>query len=451
MARTTSTQGLPVARRVPRAAFVALSAAATLLASTACSSSGSTGAQGGGSAALTLQTWGSVQSLQTMWGTYQAANASTTAGQSLSVVSGGGSDTDSVSKFRLELSSGKNIPDIMELNYGEVPEFVNSGALADISAAVAPDLGNVTSAAQALTKFDGKTVAVPIQVNEKLWFYRSDLFAKAGIDPASVKTQADFEAAGKKLQAVAPKSFIWNLPANPAPYQWGMIVSGNGASYSTQSPCAITVGSDQGTAQAFQAVKDLRGSGVVSTSIGDFTPQWQSALADGTLASTLSASWLPTFIQQYAPDLKGRWAVAQWPEIGGATGGSEAGGAVFVIPAASKHKAQALDFLTKTLMTASGASAYMQKNPTYIPNVTSLLQSPEVQNNSYFGPSLIKAYLAASSTYKVFPYDPSNTAETTALGSQLANYLNSSDSSPSSFLQTAQNQLAAQIRCPYKN
>ncbi|MBR7837243.1 extracellular solute-binding protein [Actinospica durhamensis] len=384
-----------------------------------------------------------------MWGTYTAANPSTTKGQSLNVVSGGGSDTDSVSKFRLELSSGKNIPDITELNYDEVPEFVNSGALADISAAVTPDLGNVTTAAKTLTSYDGQTVAVPIQVNEKLWFYRADLFAKAGIDPAQVKTQADFVAAGKKLQAVEPGSYIWNLPASPAPYQWGMVVSGNGASYSTKSPCAITVGSDPGTAQAFQAMKDLRNSGAVSTSIGDFTPQWQSALANGTLASTLSASWLPTFIEQYAPALKGKWAVAQWPEIGGAVGGSEAGGAVFVIPAASPHKAQALAFLTKTLMTASGASAYLQKNTAYIPNVTSLLQSPSVQDNSYFGPSLIKAYLAASSTYKVFPYDASNSAETTALGDQLANYLNSPATSPSSFLQTAQSQLASQVGCPY--
>lgn len=445
------------ARPATRTALLAAGLAASLLAVAGCSSSGgaptsqgsATADSGGKPVALTLQTWGSVQSIQTMWDTYKAANASATSGQSLNVVSAGSGDADSVSKFRLELSSGSNIPDIMELNYDEVPEFVDSGVLADVSGAVKPYLSGLTTAAQALTSFDGHTVSVPIQVNEKLWFYRSDLFAQAGINPADVKTQADFVAAGKKLQAVQPKSYVWNLPPAPAPYQWGMIVSGNGASYSTQSPCAITVGTDKGTAQAFQAIKDLRSSGVVSTSIGDFTPEWQSALADGTLASTLSASWLPTFIEQYAPDLKGKWAVAQWPQIGGAVGGSEAGGAVFVIPNASPHKAEALDFLTKTLMTASGASGYMQKNTAYIPNVTSLLQSPTVQDNSYFGPSLIKAYLAASSTYKLFPYDPSNSAETTVLSNQLANYLNSPDGSPASALQSAQSQLAAQIGCPF--
>jgi len=48
-----------------------------------------------------------------MWATYQAANPSTTTGQSLNVSSAGSSDGDPVGKFRLELSSGNNIPDIM--------------------------------------------------------------------------------------------------------------------------------------------------------------------------------------------------------------------------------------------------------------------------------------------------------------------------------------------------
>jgi ABC-type glycerol-3-phosphate transport system substrate-binding protein len=202
-------------------------------------------------------------------------------------------------------------------------------------------------------------------------------------------------------------------------------------------------------ADAYQAMKDLRDSGVVASSIDDFTPQWQSGLADGTVASTLGASWLPAFLEQYAPDLKGKWAVTTWPEIGGAVGGSEAGGAIFVIPDASKHKTEALDFLTKTLMTQKGAASYMKNNPSYIPNVTALLEDPSVQNNAYFGPSLIKTYLEASKNYKIFSYDPAANKETTELSAQLANYLSSSDKSPSSYLQTAQSQLTSQVGCPY--
>jgi len=385
-----------------------------------------------------------------MWDTYTAQFPDQSAGQTFQAVSAGTSDSDAVAKLRLELSSGQGIPDIVQLNYSEVAEFAQAGVLADLTDLTSSYVGNVTAAAQTLMKYNGAMVALPFEVKEKLWFYRSDLFAAAGIDPTQVKTQDDFINAGKQLQASSPKSYIWNIAPNPSQYQWAMIVSGNGAAYSTQSPCAITVGTDPGVAQAFQAMKDLRASGVVAN-FDDFTPEWQSGLDDGTVASTLSASWLPQFLEQYAPDLAGKWAVTTWPEIGGATGGSESGGSVFVIPAASTHKTEAVNFIASMLMTQQGAAAYVAANPSYIPNVVNLLNDPSIRNNAYFGTSLIDAYLAASNSYSIFPYDPAANAETTALSDALAKYLASSDSSPTSYLQSAQDQLTAQVGCPYQS
>jgi ABC-type glycerol-3-phosphate transport system substrate-binding protein len=427
-----------------------LATAAALL--VGCSTPASAPAQKDASGPVTLQTWGAVTSIQSQFKAYKSAFPTQSKGQSLKVVSAGASDSDSIAKYRLELSSGKNIPDIMELNYSELPEFAESGVLADLSGALKPYLGNVTKAAQALSVYKGKTVAVPLQVNEKLWFYRTDLFKAAGIDPTTVKSQADFIAAGKKLQASSPSSFMWNIGPNPQQYQWGEIVSGNGAAYSTQSPtCKIIVGSNAGVSKAFTAMKTLRTSGVVDSAVDDFTPGWQSGLADNTIASTLGASWLPVFLEQYAPKLSGKWGVTTWPEIGGAANGagSEAGGAIYVISAASKHKAAAEAFITNLLLTKKGVDAYHKVNSTYIPNVTAALNEAALQNDPYFGTSLIKAYLAASKTYKVFPFDPASNAETTALSSSLANYLASSAASPSSALKTAQDQLTSQVGCPY--
>lgn len=299
-------------------------------------------------------------------------------------------------------------------------------------------------------KYDDKVLAFPYEVKEKLWFYRKDLFAKAGIDPTGVKTQADFIAAGKKLQAVAPKSYLWNLGPNPEQYTWAMMVSGNGAAYSTKQPCKVVVGTDAGTAKAFTAVKQLRESGIVNRDFDDFTPQWQAALADGTLASTLLASWFPQFLQQYAPKLAGQWAVTTWPEIGGATGGSESAGSVFVIPEASKNKQAAATFLAKSLMTAEGAKAFAKANPGYIPNVVSLFDDPEIASNAYFGTSLIQAFKAASQDYKIFPFDPAALKETAVLKSQMSKYLASPDKDPTSFLAGAQKELESQVGCPFK-
>jgi len=399
---------------------------------------------------IVLQAWGDVTGQQTMWEQYVATFPDKAKGQTFQAVSAGANDADAVAKLRLQLSSGQDIPDIVQLNYSAVAEFAQAGVLADLGSLTTSYAANVTQAAQTLMKYNGTVVALPFEVKEKLWFYRSDLFQAAGIDPTQVKTQQQFIDAGKQLQAKSPKSYIWNLGPNPQQYQWAMIVSGNGAQYSTQSPCAITVGTDPGLAAAFQAVKDLRKSGVVAN-IDDFTPEWQTALADGTVASTLSASWLPQFLQQYAPDLSGKWAVTTWPEIGGAQGGSESGGSVFVIPKASKHAQAAVDFLASMLMTKDGAATYVKANPSYIPNVVDLLSDPSVRNNAYFGTSLIDAFLAASQNYKIFPFDPASIAETTVLSDQLAKYLASADASPATYLKAAQTQLESQIGCPWQS
>ncbi|MFI0941567.1 extracellular solute-binding protein [Streptomyces sp. NPDC021020] len=423
------------------ATCVALSAGAL----TACGSGSGSGSDG----AMTLQVWGDAKYAQDQFKVYQQQYPDQAEGQSLKVLSAGQNDTDSVNKFRLELSSHRGIPDILQLNYAEVPEFAEAGLLADVQPYAAPYLKNVTTAAQKLMQYDGTYVAFPYEVKTKIWYYRKDLFQAAGIDVTKIRTQADFVAAGKALHEKFPKSYIWNLGPNPATYDWQMITAGNGARYSTKSPCAFTVGTDPGTAQAFKAVKDLRASGVVDTKTDDWSPQWQSGLADGTIASTLNASWLPSFLQQYAPKLSGKWGVTTWPEIGGAVGGSESAGSVFVIPKASKHKEQAAAFLAHTLMEAKGAKAYWKISGGYVPNVVSLQNDPDIANNPYFGTDLMNAVKAAEPDYKVFPYDPVANKEQTSLSNAMSKYLSSDDASPASFLQGAQKELSAQVGCPY--
>lgn len=398
---------------------------------------------------ITMQVWGDTAIAEAQFEQFRTVFPEESEGLSIEISSAGQNDSDSLEKFRLALAAGDDIPDILQLNYSAIPEFAEAGVLSDISSYTDVYVGNVTNAAQTLMKYDDKVIGFPYEVKEKLWFYRSDLFEQAGIDVADVKTQADFIAAGKQLQSVAPDSYMWNLGPNPEQYTWAMIVSGNGARYSEKDPCEIVVGTDEGTAAAFQAIKDLRESGVVNPNFDDFSPEWQAALADGSLASTLLASWFPQFLQQYAPDLAGKWAVTTWPEIGGAEGGSESAGSVFVIPEGAKNKEAAAAFLSNSLMTTEGAQAFVDANPGYIPNVLELLDDPEFAENEYFGTSLIEAYKTAAEDYTIFPFDPAALKETAVLKDQMANYLASNESDPSSFLQQAQDQLDSQVGCPW--
>ncbi|GAA4968536.1 ABC transporter substrate-binding protein [Kineococcus glutinatus] len=419
--------------------------AGTVALVTACS--GPTGT--GGSPDLTLQVWGDTRYSTTMVDLYAEVDPEAAGGTTIDVVSAGQGDGESVEALRLALSSGQDVPDIVQLNYSQVAEFAEAGVLADLEEHVAPHAEGLSKAALELSRYEGRTVAIPYEVKSKLWFYRADMFQAAGIDPGSVRTQDDFIAAGEKLRATFPDSSIWNLGPNPQGYAWNMILSGNGARFSTHQPrCEITVASDGGTIEAFRAIRDLRDSGVVETSYDDFSPEWQKALGDGSLASTLSASWLSVFLPTYAPDLAGRWSVTTWPEIGGARGGSESGGSVFVIPEASEHKDEAAHFLATMLLSQEGATAFASEVG-YLPNVVAAQDDPAIANDEYFGPSLVEAYRDADEDFTLFPFDPNYAREFSVLQGAMSEYLASPDTDPVPHLTTAQEQLDAQIGCPY--
>jgi ABC-type glycerol-3-phosphate transport system substrate-binding protein len=403
-----------------------------------------------GTTTISLLTWGDAKYAKGQFQLYQEFFPKDSAHTKLDVRVGGANDTEAVNQFRLMLSS-HNAPDIVQMNRSAVAEFAHAGQLANVKPFLAAYLPGMTAAARTLMQYNGSYVAVPYEVKEKLWYYRSDLFAQAGIDVTKVKTQADFIAAGKRLHAKFPKSYIWNLAANPQAYILGEITSGNGARISDPKTGKFVVGSDPGMYKAFKALADLRASGVVATSFDDWSPEWQSGLADGTIASVPVASWFSTFLPQYAPKLAGKWAVTTWPEIGGAVngGGSEAAGSVFVIPKGSKHKAEALKFLADMFMTKKGSLLVFHAYNA-VPNVTAAQKAPAVLDNAYFGASLIKAFQAASPAYKVFPYDPAALKEITTINNALSTFLASGSSDPTSALQTAQQQLTAQIGNPWK-
>jgi ABC-type glycerol-3-phosphate transport system substrate-binding protein len=402
-----------------------------------------------GTTKLTLLTWGDAKYANGQFQLYQEFFPKDAQHTSLKVKVGGAGDIDAVNQFRLMLSS-HSAPDIVQMNRSAVAEFAHAGQLADLKPYLSAFIPNMSTAAKALMQYNGTYVAVPYEVKTKLWFYRKDLFAQAGIDVKSVKTEADFIAAGRKLHAKFPKSYIWNLAASPQAYILGEITSGNGARISDPKTGKFVVATDPGMRKAFKALADLRASGVVATDFDDWSPQWQSGLADGTIASVPIASWFSTFLPQYAPKLAGQWGVTTWPEIGGAANGagSEAAGSVFVIPKASKHKAEALKFLADMFMTKRG-SLLVFHSFNEIPNVTAAQSAPAVLENTYFGPSLIKAFRAASATYRVFPYDPAALKEITTINNALANFLASGSSDPTGALQTAQQQLTAQVGNPY--
>jgi ABC-type glycerol-3-phosphate transport system substrate-binding protein len=186
------------------------------------------------------------------------------------------------------------------------------------------------------------------------------------------------------------------------------------------------VSKDPEIREAFIELKELRDSKVVAP-INDWTPDWEKAFADGTIASSLIGNWMKFFLPKYAIGQQGKWAVAQFPEIADSIGGSEAGGSIFVIPTAAKNKEAAREVFNRIFLTKKGNLAMMQQpgHEAWLPVLEdTIIDSTVLTSDSFFGPSLYKAEAKALKSYKVFAFSPNADLEFRIMNQYLNKYLN---------------------------
>lgn len=337
----------------------------------------------------------------------------------------GKGDVDVYAKLRLALTSGEELPDIVQINRTGLPEFAAAGVLEDLTEVVGEYEDNLNNGAKALAKYEDTYLGIPYEVKTKLWFYRQDIFEELGIKAEEVKNLDDFIAAGKKVQEKYPDSYMWDIGTNIQTYNIGMILSGNGAKF-TDDEGNYIVASDPGVKKAFEVFKDIKDAGI-SMNVGGWTPDWKQAYADGSLVSTPSGDWLKNFIPQYAPELAGKWAVAQFPEMGDAVGGSEAGGSLFVVPKDAEHKEAAIEVFSKLWLTSEGNFAFRNQEgrESFLPLTLDAMEDESLMKaDPYFGESLMKAEVEALKNYKVFDFTPASDLEFTILNQYLDEYLN---------------------------
>ena len=78
----------------------------------------------------------------------------------------------------------------------------------------------------------------------------------------------------------------------------------------------------------------------IGARLGQFSTDWNVGMSKGAMATILAPAWMLDYIKQQAPDTKGKWDIADLPVGGGNQGGTE-----LTIPAYSKNKQAAYDFL----------------------------------------------------------------------------------------------------------
>jgi len=355
------------------------------------------------------------------------------------VISPGSHGADVYQAIRLSVAAGFGVPDVVSFNYAAVPEFAAAGLLTDISGKMADYEDDMVEGAKILGQYDGKYYAIANEVKHKIWFYRTDLFAEADIDPAEIKTFDDFIAAGKKFREVHPDKYFVNQGAQPIHYMYGGLLSNwddanmadaDGNYRLTESPHFATM------LENLKAIQDAD----IAYPADDWSSDWGPAFADDTVASWTNFQWgLLHLPSRGLPEQQGKWGLAHWPEF--SRYGSDAGGSVVVFPVGAENTDLAFDFMAKNSLDP-GFQLYRWEQDGRIPSSKSAFEealaglddyarpdgtSDEDWNRNlvnFYGPDFLQFSLdAMDTTFKVYPFDPAFSAELSILRSWTERYL----------------------------
>ncbi len=308
---------------------------------------------------LKWMTWGGTANVEKIINTVATQVPAIGNAYDVTAIDGGPGDQEVAAALRLALASGQNLPDIVQLNRTQLTEFAMSGAVLSFDDFFADLKDDVYSGALEVAKVDDHFAAVPLSINSKLFYYRTDLFEKAGIDIASLGTVDGFLAAGQAMKEKGGSSIL-NLGPQPATYWLAELISAYpGSRYFADKDGTYTLTTNPAFKESFSFLKTLYDSGLTAK-IDDWSSDWQPAIANGQVASFLGANWLKVFLPNFAPDLAGKWGVSLWPSLAPLADqrhGTESGGAVYVVPKDAPNASAAVDYLRKVYFEKEGALA----------------------------------------------------------------------------------------------
>lgn len=241
-------------------------------------------------------------------------------------------------KFANAVKAG-NAPDLMSVEYPQLPDFVSQGALQDITAETGDIKSKYPESVFKLVELGGKTWSVPMDAAPLTFFYRKDLLEKNKIEVP--KTWDDFRAAAEKVKKADPKARLATFfPDDPnllSAWSWqagAKWFSSEGGSWKV----SVNDEASKKVADYWQGmVKD----GLVATAPA-FSQDWTASIAGDQVWGYLGANWGAGMIKTNHAPQSGKWAVAPAPNWGTPASGMF-GGTTFAVSKGSKHTKAAVE------------------------------------------------------------------------------------------------------------
>ncbi|MER5646280.1 sugar ABC transporter substrate-binding protein [Streptosporangium sp. NPDC002524] len=304
-----------------------------------------------------------------------------------------GTGNDHYTALQNVIKAGSGIPDIAQIEYFALPQFVLAKSVADLKGFGADELeGTFTPGPWNAVRSGGGIYGMPMDSGPMALFYNKEVFDRHEIEVPA--TWEEYIEAARKLHAADPKAYITSDTGDPG-FATSMIWQAGGRPYKVEGSTVSVDFGDAGTRRFTTAWQRLVSDKLVAP-INGWTDAWYKGLGDGTIATLVIGAWMPANLETGVKAGFGKWRVApmpQWEAGGRAT--SESGGSSLAIPEASPGKALAYAFLKyagvdEGVRTRLDAGAF--------PATTAELASKTFQDKKfpYFGGQPVNRILAES-------------------------------------------------------
>ena len=288
-------------------------------------------------------------------------------------------------KYGVVLASGKEIPDIMQIESDYVQTFTETYPQRFMDLRNYINIEGQVDPSKMSTSYDseGRLVSIPWDSGPVAMFYRADMFQEAGIDPNTIVTYDDFIKAGKQLQEKFPNVKMIGFPYSRDDNLWRCLLVQNEV-YFLNSKGEITISSDKAV-ESISMLKRFIDEGIAMNTVN-----WDSSIMankNGDIASYIIGGWWGGTIKDQMPEMKGKWKIMPMPAFtANGLRASSLGGSDLSITATDPIKqAAAIEFIKQTLMNVDNQIIMYEKYglfPSYLP----AYDDPRfLKSDDYFG------------------------------------------------------------------
>lgn len=334
-------------------------------------------------------------------------------------VTNAGTNKDEYNALSNAIEAGSGAPDIAQIEYYALPEYVIRGHLENLSDLGASDFKDFyTPGTWSSVNINDGVYALPMDSGPMAWFYNKDVFDKAGVDPTQVRTWDDFYEAAKKIRAV--DSYITSDSGDAGFFDSMTWLAGATPFETSKDGETVTINltGDKNVKTFTDFWQKLLDEGLLDTKTAGWSEDWFKGMVDGTIASLFTGAWMPANLANSAADGAGKWRVTQMPTADGSTTNSENGGSSLAVLASTKKADAAYQFIeyanhgdgvaTRVAGGAFPADKASMESDSF--KNTTTVKNADGEDVDYFGGQKYNEVLAqaaenVSSDYQFLPYE----------------------------------------------